>query len=113
MNQSWIAATSSGWLGALSPTRSPPVYGDPVGNGRRPLAHVCQGNAMDTNVLVHRLRSAVPSLSAVYLFGSRAQGVAGAESDVDVAIMADHPPDATGLWTLAGDLAGLVGSDVD
>lgn len=63
--------------------------------------------------LLHRLQTAIPSLSAAYLFGSWAQGTAGPESDIDLAILADNPPDPVGLWTLAGELADVAGCPVD
>lgn len=50
---------------------------------------------IDTDALARQLQIAIPSLSAVYLFGSQARGTAGPESDVDLAILADepmHPP---------------------
>lgn len=47
------------------------------------------------------------------VIGSRATGTAGPESDLDLAILADHPPDAVALWTLAGELADLAGCPVD
>jgi predicted nucleotidyltransferase len=63
--------------------------------------------------LVTRLRDAVPTLSAVYLFGSQAQGTAGPQSDLDLAILADAPPETVDLWALAGDLADIAGCAVD
>lgn len=68
---------------------------------------------VNTEDMLNRLRQTIPSLSAVYLFGSKAQGTAGPESDVDMAILADQPPDAVGLWTLAGELADIAGRPVD
>lgn len=66
-----------------------------------------------SKVILKYLQLAIPSLSALYLFGSQALGGAGPESDLDLAILADHPPDAMGLWTLASDLSDLVGCPVD
>jgi len=42
---------------------------------------------MTDDALVAALREAVPELIAIYRFGSVAQGVARADSDVDLAIL--------------------------
>lgn len=63
--------------------------------------------------LLRCLQTTIPSLSAAYLFGSWAQGTARPESDIDLAILADDPPDPVGLWTLAGELADVAGCPVD
>lgn len=63
--------------------------------------------------LVDHLKEAVPSLSAVYVFGSQVTGHATAESDLDVALLADDDLSAEELWELASSLAGLVLCDVD
>ena len=68
---------------------------------------------MKLDAIQARLQTAIPSLSAIYLFGSRARGTAGPDSDADLAILADAPPDPVALWTLAGDLADLAGCPVD
>jgi len=63
--------------------------------------------------LVDHLKEAVPSLSAVYVFGSQVTGHATAESDLDVALLADDDLSAEELWELSSNLAGLVQCDVD
>jgi predicted nucleotidyltransferase len=63
--------------------------------------------------LVEALRAAVPSLAGVWVFGSCAQGTAGPESDLDLAILADAPPDAVACWELAQQLANRAGRPVD
>ncbi|GAA6131879.1 type VII toxin-antitoxin system MntA family adenylyltransferase antitoxin [Halopseudomonas sabulinigri] len=68
---------------------------------------------MYKQAIVAVLHKAIPTLSAVYLFGSQAKGSAGADSDVDLAILADNPPDTLGLWELSGKLAQINGCDVD
>ncbi len=50
---------------------------------------------------------------AVYLFGSMVKGNAIAESDVDIAVLAEKPLPAMALWLLAQDLAKEVNRDVD
>lgn len=63
--------------------------------------------------VVDHLKEAVPSLSAVYVFGSQVTGHATAESDLDVALLADDDLSAEELWELSSNLAGLVQCDVD
>ncbi|SER48682.1 type VII toxin-antitoxin system MntA family adenylyltransferase antitoxin [Halopseudomonas bauzanensis] len=68
---------------------------------------------MNLQPILDALRKAIPSLSALYLFGSQASGDAGPESDLDLAILADSPPDAVALWELSGQLATMAGCSVD
>jgi len=63
--------------------------------------------------LLDHLKEAVPSLSAVYVFGSQVTGHATVESDLDVALLADDDLSAETLWELSSDLAVLVQCDVD
>ena len=60
--------------------------------------------------------SATPGVAAAYLFGSVATGDAGADSDVDIAVLFTAPPprtlDSGGLpWP--GKLESVIGSPVD
>lgn len=68
---------------------------------------------IDFCAVVAALKDLVPSLSAVYAFGSQVSGDAGPESDLDVALMADESLGAEVLWDLASRLAGIVGCPVD
>lgn len=68
---------------------------------------------MNTQAIFETLQAAIPSLSAVYLFGSQASGDANSDSDLDLAILADVAPEALDLWDLANRLADLVGCPVD
>lgn len=68
---------------------------------------------MNLEAILEATREEIPSLSALYLFGSQASGDAGPESDLDLAILADSPPDEVGLWQLSGQLADLAGCPVD
>ena len=63
--------------------------------------------------LVAFLRERIPSLSAVWLFGSRASAAARPESDLDLAILADEPQDPVALWELSGEVEDRVGVPVD
>lgn len=68
---------------------------------------------MNLEAILEATREAIPSLSALYLFGSQASGDAGPDSDLDLAVLADSPPDQVGLWQLSGQLADLAGCPVD
>lgn len=63
--------------------------------------------------LVRMLQSRVPRLLAVYAFGSRIQGTAGSQSDLDLAVLVAGYADPLALWELSGDLADLAGCPVD
>lgn len=63
--------------------------------------------------IVTALRTALPDLQAIYLFGSQASGHAGPDSDIDLAILTEVPRDSVALWELAGDLALVCGLHVD
>ena len=63
--------------------------------------------------LVATLQNRVPDLLAIYAFGSRLQGVAYADSDLDLAVLVAGYVDPVLLWDLASDLAGIAGCDVD
>ena len=59
------------------------------------------------------MQAALPALSAAYVFGSQAQGTAGPDSDLDLAVPAGGPVDPVQLCRLSADLAGLAGCPVD
>lgn len=65
------------------------------------------------SILPDRLRSALPDVLGIWLFGSQAQGAAGADSDVDVAVLLPGRADPLGLWTQAQALAQELDCDVD
>lgn len=62
---------------------------------------------------VELLRSRLPGLRAVYLFGSRASGTSHSESDYDFAVLADAVIGSVESVELAEDLAAQLGGDVD
>ncbi|SFB22199.1 Predicted nucleotidyltransferase [Pseudomonas sp. NFIX10] len=68
---------------------------------------------MNTQALLTHLQNHLPDLLAVYLFGSHAQGTAGPDSDVDMAVLLSGQVDPALLWHLSGDLADIAGSPVD
>ncbi|SEO40585.1 Predicted nucleotidyltransferase [Duganella sp. CF517] len=63
--------------------------------------------------LVAILRQRLPALLAVYLFGSRANGRAGPDSDVDMAVLVAGKLDPVTTWELAQLLANQANCDVD
>lgn len=68
---------------------------------------------MKDELIVARLREALPELLAIYLFGSHASGTATAQSDVDLAVLVAGKADAVRLWELAQSLALDLDADVD
>ncbi|MCD5988037.1 nucleotidyltransferase domain-containing protein [Pseudomonas phytophila] len=64
------------------------------------------------NILEH-VRSRLPGLLAVYIFGSQANGHANAESDLDIAVLVAGSLDPVDLWRLAGEIADIVNLPVD
>lgn len=64
-------------------------------------------------VLVHRILAACPRAIALYAFGSRVQGAARPDSDLDLAVLVEGYAEPVALWELASDLAEVSGCDVD
>ena len=63
--------------------------------------------------IVGMLQRRVPGLLAVYGFGSRIQGAARADSDLDMAVLVAGYADVLLLWQLSGELADIAGCAVD
>ncbi|WP_409520603.1 type VII toxin-antitoxin system MntA family adenylyltransferase antitoxin [Melaminivora sp.] len=63
--------------------------------------------------LVARAQVHLPGLLAVYGFGSRVQGTARSDSDLDMAVLVEGYADPLVLWTLAADLTDVAGPAVD
>lgn len=68
---------------------------------------------MDIQALLTHLQDHLPDLLAVYLFGSHAQGTAGPDSDVDMAVLVPGEIDPMLLWQIAGDMADIAKVPVD
>ena len=65
--------------------------------------------------VVDRIRQSVPTVQAIYAYGSRIDGLLHAESDLDLALLlapAMNLP-AFDLFLLAGDLEAIAGCPVD
>jgi uncharacterized protein len=63
--------------------------------------------------VVKALRAALPGLLGIYAFGSRIQGNARADSDLDLAVLVGGYAEPLRLWELAGTLADQVSCPVD
>ena len=68
---------------------------------------------MKREVIIQHLQQAIPGLLAIYAFGSRIQGTATTDSDLDLAVLVAGYADPLQLWQLAGDLQDLAGCSVD
>ena len=63
--------------------------------------------------LVRQLQAWLPGLLAVYGFGSRVQGTARPDSDLDMAVLVAGYVDPVCLWQWSGELADIAGCSVD
>lgn len=63
--------------------------------------------------VVNAIRSAIPEVQALYLFGSVATGQDRSDSDVDLAVLAPRPLDQLSRWRLQESIAAELGRDVD
>ncbi|HEX5277512.1 MAG TPA: nucleotidyltransferase domain-containing protein [Fluviicoccus sp.] len=68
---------------------------------------------MNRDAIVRTLQARLPHLLAVYAFGSRVQGTARPESDLDLAVLVAGQADVLVLFDLAGELSDLVMRPVD
>ncbi len=64
-------------------------------------------------MVVTMLCTVFPHALAIYVFGSRAQGTARTDSDLDLAVLVAGYADPLQLWAQANDLAGALGCAVD
>ena len=60
-----------------------------------------------------KLAQELPTLWAVYLFGSHASNQAMPESDVDIAVLGKSPHTATDLFSMSSDIAIMLKQNVD
>ena len=72
-----------------------------------------QGPDMSRDSILQTLQTRLPNLLAVYAFGSRIQGTAGPDSDLDLAVLVAGYADVLTLFDLAGELADVAGCPVD
>jgi uncharacterized protein len=78
-----------------------------------------QSNALSTQTsaqnteIIQVLKAAFPNLLAIYVFGSRIQGTAQADSDLDLAVLIPGYASPLVLWELANQLANIADCPVD
>lgn len=63
--------------------------------------------------VVSAIHTRFPNAMAIYAFGSQVHGTAGAQSDLDLAVLVTGYADPLALWDAAGHLADVVGCPVD
>ena len=63
--------------------------------------------------IVETLKQAIPTLQALYLFGSHKDGSAVSSSDVDIAYLSAKPLDNVVRWELSQQLARQLSKNVD
>lgn len=68
---------------------------------------------MDRLAIQRTVQERLPGLLGLYAFGSRIQGTACSDSDLDLAVLVAGYADPLELWDLAGELADLAGCPVD
>lgn len=68
---------------------------------------------LNIQMILQLLQQRLPSLMAVYLFGSQVRGEATPSSDVDLAVLAPGYLDPIDLWDISSDLAEVLQMDVD
>lgn len=69
--------------------------------------------SISEQAIVSALRQQLPALLAIYLFGSRATGQVGRDSDLDLAVLVEGKLEPPATWDLAQSLADIVSCDVD
>ena len=62
---------------------------------------------------ISSIRTAFPNTLAIYLFGSRANGTANSDSDLDLAVVVAGYAEPLQLWDISNNLAEIAGCDVD
>ena len=67
----------------------------------------------DFGELVPEVLGHLPEIKALYVFGSRAQGEARPDSDLDLAVLVGTELPETKLWETAQHLASRIGMEVD
>ena len=70
-------------------------------------------SVLNREALLRMLQERLPGMLAVYAFGSRIQGSARPDSDLDLAVLVAGYADPLTLWALAGELEDVAGCPVD
>ena len=63
--------------------------------------------------VVVAIRARFPNAMAIYAFGSQVQGTAGADSDLDLAVLVAGYAEPLALWELGAQLADITHCAVD
>ena len=67
----------------------------------------------DKQVIINTLKSEIPTLKALYLFGSQQNGTATDNSDIDIAYLSTDMLTSVERWDISQKLASLLSCDVD
>jgi len=67
----------------------------------------------EKQLIVNTVKSEIPELQALYLFGSQNDGTANAKSDVDIAYLSEKVLSSVERWELSNKLASVLSLDVD
>ena len=68
---------------------------------------------MSKQTVIDLIKARLPNVLAIYAFGSRIQGNAGHESDLDLAVLVAGYIDPVELFDLSGELSELTSYPVD
>lgn len=68
---------------------------------------------INRSAIIEILQARLPGLMAIYAFGSRIQGTAQANSDLDLAVLVAGYADVVTLFDLANQLADIAACPVD
>lgn len=68
---------------------------------------------MKRDALIHSLQAKIPDLLAIYAFGSRIQGTARPDSDLDLAVLVAGYADPLTLFEVANELADVASYAID
>lgn len=69
--------------------------------------------ALSEGEIITAVRSILPGVQAITLFGSRAEGTETADSDLDLAVLLPGSVDPVRLWEAGEAIARRLGVDVD
>lgn len=75
--------------------------------------HISEVVLTNAKGIVAMIRVEFPSTLAIYAFGSRIDGTANVDSDLDLAVLVAGYADPIKLWDLSGQLADIVACPVD
>lgn len=68
---------------------------------------------LSDSTIVTAVREVLPAAQSVTVFGSRADGSARADSDLDLAVLLPGRADVVGLWEAGEEIARRLNVDVD